>query len=287
MSADNETLNPETPESEENTNVTLREVTPFKKRQKLRQLVRKLAIAFAIIGPLIFVIAALGYRSGILDLGTSLGTLSRNVGPKVLMLGMVVSLASIVLSWLIQPRKGLIISLIALFIPVFGLFKLANIRNTVSSLPFIHDITTDPENPPAFTDAIVSVRNKVKRVNTLEYLEKKDKEGGTLISVLQSKHYPEIRPVRRSETPDVVYKEAEALVKTMGWEIVTLDAEGGVIEATDTTFWYGFKDDVIIRIQPSKNGGSLVDMRSVSRVGGSDLGANAARLNKLIAGLSK
>ncbi len=272
-------------EEGEITDVTIRDVTPLGKRQRLRRWVRKLAIAFAIIGPLIFIIAALGYRFGVLDLGTSLGTLSRNVGPKVLMLGMIISVLSVLLSWFVQPRKGLIVSLIALFIPVFGLFKLNNVRNTVSNLPFIHDITTDPENPPAYTDAIISARNKVERVNTLEYLEKKDKEGGTLISVLQSKHYPEIRPVRRSETPDEIFKEAEALVKSLGWDVVTLDTSGGIIEATDTTFWYGFKDDVIIRIQPSKNGGSLVDMRSVSRVGGSDLGANAARLNKLIAGL--
>jgi uncharacterized protein (DUF1499 family) len=64
----------------------------------------------------------------------------------------------------------------------------------------------------------------------------------------------------------------------MGWEIAEADAAAGRIEATDTTFWFGFKDDVVIRIRPAEDGGSIVDIRSKSRVGMSDVGANAARI---------
>ena len=53
----------------------------------------------------------------------------------------------------------------------------------------------------------------------------------------------------------------------MGWDLVAADAAAGRIEATDTTFWFGFKDDVVIRVRPA-NGGSRVDVRSLSRVGG-------------------
>ena len=69
----------------------------------------------------------------------------------------------------------------------------------------------------------------------------------------------------------------------MGWALKSEDVEGGIIEATDTTFWYGFKDDVVIRIRPSEGGGSVLDVRSISRVGGSDIGANAARIRKFLA----
>ena len=68
----------------------------------------------------------------------------------------------------------------------------------------------------------------------------------------------------------------------LGWKIKSENLEAGIIEATETTFWYGFKDDVVIRIQPSEGGGSVVDVRSISRVGGSDIGANADRIRKFL-----
>ena len=71
----------------------------------------------------------------------------------------------------------------------------------------------------------------------------------------------------------------------MGWEVVDADVGTGVIEATDTTLWFGFKDDVVIRITPT-TAGSRIDMRSLSRVGRSDVGANAARIRKFFAKLA-
>ena len=70
-------------------------------------------------------------------------------------------------------------------------------------------------------------------------------------------------------------------LEDMGLEIVTVDEAAGLVEATDTTFWFGFKDDLVVRVREA-NGGSVVDVRSVSRVGMSDLGANAARILALL-----
>lgn len=67
----------------------------------------------------------------------------------------------------------------------------------------------------------------------------------------------------------------------MGWEPVNIDADKGIIEATDTTAWFGFKDDVVVRITDSENE-RLVDIRSKSWIGGSDLGKNAARIHGFI-----
>jgi uncharacterized protein (DUF1499 family) len=72
----------------------------------------------------------------------------------------------------------------------------------------------------------------------------------------------------------------------MGWEIVASDAPAGRIEATDTTTWFGFKDDIIVRVRPEASGGSRVDVRSVSRLGESDVGANAKRVRKYLAKLA-
>ena len=100
------------------------------------------------------------------------------------------------------------------------------------------------------------------------------------MSVEQVTVYPDIRTIVLSETPEIVFDRALRAANTMGWTIASKMQDTGIIEATATSFWFGFKDDVIIRIRPADGGGSLVDVRSISRVGGSDLGANAARIRK-------
>ena len=77
--------------------------------------------------------------------------------------------------------------------------------------------------------------------------------------------------------PAEAFARALTTAERLGWEIVAQDADSGLIEATDTTFWMGFKDDVVIRLRP-EGAGTRVDMRSVSRVGRSDIGVNAARV---------
>jgi uncharacterized protein (DUF1499 family) len=90
-----------------------------------------------------------------------------------------------------------------------------------------------------------------------------------------------------SDNEEVVFGRAEQLAKDMGWAIKEADLESGRIDATDTTFWYGFKDDVTIRLRPAAGGGTRVDVRSVSRVGGSDLGANAKRVGEFLDALAR
>ena len=107
-----------------------------------------------------------------------------------------------------------------------------------------------------------------------------------LVSVLQVNAYPNIRPLILPDSPNVAFGKALASAEAMGWQIAYSDEATGRIDATATTFWYGFKDDVAIRIRPSEGGGSVVDARSISRVGGSDIGANAARLEGFLDKLS-
>ena len=79
-----------------------------------------------------------------------------------------------------------------------------------------------------------------------------------------------------------VFAEAERIVLARGWEIVTNDKAAGVLEATHTSPWWGFKDDVAVRIREAEGNTTRVDMRSISRVGQSDLGANARRISDFL-----
>lgn len=134
-------------------------------------------------------------------------------------------------------------------------------------VPPIHDITTDTETPPVFV-AILPLRADAP--NTADY-------GGPEVAAQQRAGYPDLGPLMLQTAPQPAFARALDAAGDMGWEIVAAESGDGRIEATATTFWFGFKDDVVVRITPTDSG-SRIDVRSVSRVGRSDVGANAERI---------
>ena len=104
------------------------------------------------------------------------------------------------------------------------------------------------------------------------------------IAAQQRQAYPDVVPLVLESPADVAFGRALEAARGMGWEIVAADSSAGRIEATATTAWFGFKDDVVVRVTP-EDGRSRVDVRSVSRVGMSDVGTNAARIRAYLARL--
>jgi uncharacterized protein (DUF1499 family) len=138
------------------------------------------------------------------------------------------------------------------------------------SVPPIHDITTDTRNPPQFLPDVIALRAAAHATNSTVY-------GGAKVAALQKKFYPYIRPLFFSLPPRTVFAAALRTVKAMGWKLDSQHPHMGIIEASSTTFWFGFTDDIVIRIEP-RSGGSRLDIRSESRIGISDFGRNAARI---------
>ncbi|MEP3333565.1 DUF1499 domain-containing protein [Sedimentitalea sp.] len=133
--------------------------------------------------------------------------------------------------------------------------------------PPIHDISTDTLNPPAFE---VLDETRPGASNTLVY-------GGPELAEAQAVAYPDIAPLEVDLSTDAAYQRALAVAKEMGWEIIVSDAARRRFEATAHTPVFHFADDVVVVVTPREDG-SHVDMRSVSRVGRSDQGVNAARI---------
>src|SRR5262249_48309527 len=104
------------------------------------------------------------------------------------------------------------------------------------------------------------------------------------VAAEQKKGYPDIGPVLLSMPPAQAFARAEAAARSLGWKIAAAVPAEGRIEASDTTRWWGFTDDVVIRVTPALDG-SRVDVRSESRVGRSDLGVNARRIRAFLAAL--
>lgn len=147
---------------------------------------------------------------------------------------------------------------------------------TAQQVPRIHDITTDTADPPLFS-ALLELRKDA--ANPSEY-------GGPGVAAQQRAAYPDIEPITLPVPRSEAFERALRAAKNMGWLIVDANDREGRIEATATTFWFGFKDDVVVRIV-SAPGGSRVDVRSVSRVGISDVGANAKRVRDFLHKLAR
>jgi len=138
--------------------------------------------------------------------------------------------------------------------------------------PPIHDITTDTENPPAF---VATLPLRAGAANPPEY-------AGSDVAAQQRRAYPDIQPLTLRSSADEVFDRALAAVRALGWQVVASDRAAGRIEAVDTTLWFGFKDDVAIRIAGQPDGTTRLDVRSKSRVGVGDVGTNARRVRTLL-----
>ena len=189
---------------------------------------------------------------------------------------------------------GLVLGIIGLIVLIVGVFKkkkplliagnstlLLGVLPLVASilvvgpsriaLPLIHDISTDLVNPPEFTNARL-LRSADE--NSLNY-------GGESVAAQQRETYPDIQPLLMGLTVNEALIRATDTVKALGWTITTADRDGNIVklEAYAKTRLFGFIDDIVIRISPNPDG-SIIDIRSVSRVGEGDLGANAERIRK-------
>ncbi len=159
---------------------------------------------------------------------------------------------------------GIVVGLIVAGIPWSWL-------RTAQRVPCIHDITTDTENPPQFVTVLPLRKNAP---NSVVY-------AGQRIAEQQRAAYPDIVPLILRISTAQAFERAVIVARRMGWLIVEANPAEGRIEATATTFWFGFKDDVVIRIVPVP-AGSRLDVRSVSRVGQCDVGTNAARIRSYL-----
>ncbi len=164
---------------------------------------------------------------------------------------------------------AVVVGLVVAGIP-WGWYKIAQ------HLPVINDITTDTENPPRFV-SILPLRKDA--TSPVEY-------GGPEIASRQDRAYPEVKPAVLPLPPDKAFALALTAAKKLDWQIVDANPNEGRIEASDRTFWFGFIDDIVVRVR-AEAGGSRVDVRSLSRVGKGDVGTNARRIERFMKILGK
>ena len=235
----------------------------------------------AAIGALVAIGSGTGYRLEMWERGLAFTIL--RYGAMIAIVGGALCLMLVVVSLILHKGElpawpavavlGLVIGAVAFYVPY-------SMQQTAASVPPIHDITTDLENPPQF-EAVLALRGVTGASNPAEYLsEVKARQRTINVPEAQREAYPDIQPAElRGLSFYESFDIALAAAEKQGWTIVAADKERGRIEAWDKTTWYGFVDDVVVRVTP-EGIGSMIDIRSVSRVGLSDVGQNAQRIRK-------
>lgn len=261
----------------------------------------KLVLALTAFLPLYFMVAALGAKIGLWGWQVGLGAMTFTAGPFVVGIVAVVALISLIfglINWsgrkaekedgVKRPRNKLVVgsAILGLIVPAgFVLFG-QSVSSKAAANP-IHDVATDTSNPPVFSAEVMAERAQGESNPVHDYQmplgEIEAFEGSPPELTIQSHAqiindiYADLAPLPLggASKADGVAAVAAAM-GSMGFVNIRQDAAEGRVEGVAETFWYGFKDDVVARV-----GENEIDFRSVSRVGRSDLGANAARIAEL------
>ncbi len=224
-----------------------------------------LAFAIAVAGASALLASGLGNRLGVWGLHVTFGLLA--AGAWAGAAGALLCVAAIALAWRIGMRRAIPALVLGVAAGAVSFGVPWAMQRDAQRVPPIHDISTDTVNPPQFV--------------ALAALRRVSPDGaaypGAAAAEAQRKAYPDILPLALGAHPAAAYRRCLEAARALGWQIALADPQALRIEATDTTRFFGFKDDIVIRVTPL-GAASRVDIRSASRAGQSDLGVNARRI---------
>ena len=164
-------------------------------------------------------------------------------------------------------RRGFVAAFLALAIGAGAAWAPLMLFFQAMGAPRINDVSTDTADPPPL---VTTLQMRSEAVTPPAY-------PGKAVADQQHQAYPDIASIALSVPPDEAFRKVDAVATAMGWDVVARAPAEGRIEAIDTSQWFGFHDDIVVRIRPAGTG-SRIDIRSKSRVGRADLGANAHRI---------
>nr|WP_298374800.1 DUF1499 domain-containing protein [uncultured Halomonas sp.] len=250
-------------------------MTKSSRTQRLRggrwpRLLAWLSVLVVIASALLMAGSGLAHRLEMTDLGTAFTWLRQ--GAYLAIGAAVLGLITLIVASLCKRLKPALTGALVVVVVAAMMIVPWQMQQRAQKVPAIHDITTDMQNPPAFV-ALASAREAAP--NEVAY-------PGESTAQQQREAYPDIQPIILKQPLIDAMDAVEATAQDQGWKIA--DVGDIKLEATATTLWFGFKDDVVIRLSEVEEG-VRVDMRSASRLGASDVGTNAERIRNYLQAL--
>jgi uncharacterized protein (DUF1499 family) len=234
----------------------------------MKKTLAKIFFYLSLLCTLVFILSGYGYQWGVWGLGTGFTLLRYGayaaIGLAIIQTTFFFFMKDSGVSAKAMVLTGFLVTLLISATAIYWQYK-------ARSVPPIHDITTDIQDPPEF---VAMQRLRADAPNPPEY-------AGEETAQQQREAYPDIQPLVVSASVQEVIDEIVAIIASRRWDIVSINRRDGRIEASEKLAWFGFRDDVVFRVT-SENGATRVDMRAKSRIGRSDVGVNADRIKKFL-----
>ncbi|MGE3304059.1 MAG: DUF1499 domain-containing protein [Hyphomonadaceae bacterium] len=244
----------------------------------------RVAAGLALALPVLFLAAAFGVKFGLFDWDFGFGVLAMRALPALAALALGTALVALALSRIALPRRGFWIALAACAPPVLALAGVAGVYAKAERSAPIHDVSTDVDDPPAFSPAVAAARARLLRANGLDLAHARvparaaaGDAAGRRVTAVQQAAYPDIAPIALGAPAAQAFAASQAAARRLHWAIDRVEPRALSFEARAEDFWFGNTADIAVRVTPA-DPGAVVDVRSASRFGVGDLGANADRV---------
>lgn len=226
---------------------------------------------------------SLGVKLGLIPLPLGYASMTLDWAPRLAFAGVATGVLGLVVALIGGFRRLGKTALLALAITAVTFAVLFAAKALAGQSPPIHDVATDWKTPLSFSDAALAARggsaevvddDPALPVGSVAY-------AGRRVAEINAETCPAARPLVGARSPADAYEAIKAAVLAQGMTLVTDDPADGRLEAVARSFWYGLTDDLVVRVRPDAQG-SRVDLRSIGREPGADLGRNCARVTGLI-----
>ncbi|WP_425997564.1 long-chain-fatty-acid--CoA ligase [Caulobacter sp. DWR1-3-2b1] len=242
-----------------------------------------LALVIALVPGLLVAVGALGVKFGLLDLTLGYNQMAQDWAPKVALLSVATGVLGLIIALMVGFSKLWKRVLLILLITVATIAAMLGVNAVGGRAPPVHDVATDWKTPLGFSDAALAARGGSAQaveddpslpVGSVVF-------AGRRVADVNAQTCAAARPLVLERSPADAYEVAKAAVLASGLTLITDDPMDGRLEATGRSYWYGLVDDLVVRVRPDA-AGARVDMRSIGREGGADLGRNCRRIESLL-----
>jgi fatty-acyl-CoA synthase len=248
------------------------------------------AVILAVAAPAAILLGALGSKAGWFSISLGFDWLAIRVAPALAVIAMALGALALIAALIVPPRRGAAPALFALAVGGLTFSAVTQWRLLAMQAPPVHDVATDWTAPILFSPKLMLARgpasNMVDGNPTVPISSYTRDTAGQSVAAINARTCPAATPATLLVSPAQAFARTKAAFAAAHLTLVTDDPAHGLLEATATSFWFGFKDDVAAVVRPAGTG-ARIDFRASSRLGLSDFGRNCRLVTRLRAALTR